>query len=100
MTKPPEHGTTCQQCGTHVPAGTPQHQILGAGPTCEYCGKSAHESFADGSAQLWRATGDGGRRSTRRGKRSPRRAALSGQPTSVPGAAATTSSTAPTSPRT
>ena len=45
MTKPPEHGTTCQQCGTHVPAGTPQHQILGAGPTCEPCGKRAKENW-------------------------------------------------------
>ena len=45
MTKPPEHDTICQRCGSHVPAGTPQHQILGAGPTCEPCGKRAQESF-------------------------------------------------------
>ncbi len=40
-----EHGGECVHCGTYVPAGTPQHHITGAGPTCEPCGKRGRESF-------------------------------------------------------
>ena len=45
MTNPPEYDTACKGCGTHVPSGTPQHQIVGAGPTCEVCGKKARENW-------------------------------------------------------
>lgn len=45
MTKPPEHDTTCHDCGVHVPAGTPQHRILGPGPTCEPCGIRGRDGF-------------------------------------------------------
>ena len=45
MVNPPEHETVCKLCGAHVPSGTPQHQILGAGPTCEPCGRRAQENW-------------------------------------------------------
>lgn len=45
MSTPVEHDTTCQKCGAHVPAGAPQHQLLGPVPMCEPCGKRAQENW-------------------------------------------------------
>lgn len=45
MTKPPKYDSACKGCGAHVPSGTPQHHIVGAGPTCEACGKRSRENW-------------------------------------------------------
>lgn len=47
MPKPPEHDTTCQQCGAPVPAGTPQRFWMGPSPNCVPCDERALENYGN-----------------------------------------------------